>query len=657
MFYFRDLTRLFFRLNIAVLILASGSTEINAAPTVPPLDVTEALSTVAIGEYLEVLVDGSRTLKVDDVISTQNSDFEHVGGAHQIFGYGWSAVWGRFRIVNRSSETTTLVLENRFNFNSVNEVYQEISGDLKRLDMGGANNKNFSLSSLKSRFPSTNIKLPPGESVFYTRMVSESQVNVALFLYNPAEFFYKESFEALFLAMLGGMILIMGVYNLGLFMLNREKSFLYFGVLCLLSCGWFVWMEGLLKKIYLPFSVLDGQIWLEQVIYLAVAVELGLFLPAFLNLKKSLPKADVALKSAALFCILVMAYAFFDRAAAAELYVNFISIFTFVPFAVAIWGSIKGDRTFIYYLIASITYLVGTFIFLFATLGILEASFFMTSAIYIGMALRVGLLSFAVGDNMRRKEVEAQRTITHSYEQLAKVVYPHQLITIKAGGHLEDSMLVGQGEGAAIVFDIAASSQIEHENTKSFFQNVMLACAAEMTKNYDATKLSSDAYRVKEMGDGFICSVGFPFAVPGTDSKSEFAFRLALRFYERFSEAVKDFKYHKPIYCGIGIAYGGLQSYFPNSGAKQYDIFGKTLVRANRYESFRKKLLPLLGINGSVLIIQETVYWSMNENSRQCFKEFSLENKKYKMRNDAAATKVYYMMLEAAAHDEKKQVS
>lgn len=66
----------------------------------------------------------------------------------------------------------------------------------------------------------------------------------------------------------------------------------------------------------------------------------------------------------------------------------------------------------------------------------------------------------------------------------------------------------------------------------------------------------STAYRIKEMGDGFICSVDFPFKNPFAHTSEKTAFDLALSFIILFKSIVLEKGLHDKIFCAIGIAGG-----------------------------------------------------------------------------------------------------
>ena len=236
-----------------------------------------------------------------------------------------------------------------------------------------------------------------------------------------------------------------------------------------------------------------------------------------------------------------------------------------------------------------------------------------------------------------------QQKKLHSYEQLEKVFYPHQLDMIKNGQALESTMPTNPSEACVICFDIVGSSRIRHERSKEFMRRVLLRCNQAMMESYDARDMRANAYRIKEMGDGFLCSVGYPFA-SATGNPTRDAVDLAMVFYGIFLEEVEKLGYGNSLHCGIGIARGSIEGFYPESGTKEYDLYGRAIVLANRYEAMRKTILQD-SPPGSLLILQERVHGSLPLDMRARFQAYDLQKHSTKVRDDENATYLYYQAL------------
>ncbi len=269
-------------------------------------------------------------------------------------------------------------------------------------------------------------------------------------------------------------------------------------------------------------------------------------------------------------------------------------------------------------------------------------------SVYSGFAIETILFTLALVLDTRKKETLAQEQNEHALKQLAKVFYPHQINSIRQGKSLEDTMPTGDGEAAVLVFDVVGSSKIQHERVKQFFEGIFRRCNSLMNQHYNGDELIANAYRIKEMGDGFICSVGFPFQHIG-DSKAEAALALALNFHQAFLEEVALFNYHEPLACCIGIAMDHVSGYFPATGTKSYDLFGKGIILATRYESMRKSFDKVKALNGqtdeSMIIVQEKVYASLPADERAKFIGVDLAAEKLVVRDDPQARKIFVRLL------------
>jgi hypothetical protein len=246
-------------------------------------------------------------------------------------------------------------------------------------------------------------------------------------------------------------------------------------------------------------------------------------------------------------------------------------------------------------------------------------------------------------------------TRQHLYRQLSKLVYPHQLEMIKSGDELENTMPVEKGLAIINVFDVQRSSEIRHERTKSFYLDVFRAFSQICMHGYQHNPLKSRAFRLKETGDGFISSIGYPFLSDDSESLADHSIDTALIMFKAFNEEVKHFGYTRPIKGVMGLAYNSVQGTFQSSGIKSYDLFGEALIQAYRYEEIRKDPVVQQIMRGrahelglehyNLLIIQEVVYNSLKSEYKTMFSSIDLKAISMQIRQDISAEYVYYHVL------------
>lgn len=252
--------------------------------------------------------------------------------------------------------------------------------------------------------------------------------------------------------------------------------------------------------------------------------------------------------------------------------------------------------------------------------------------------------------NYFKLKIEQKKT-SHSFKQLEKVFYPHQLRMIEQGMELEKTMPCGPGKGCAIFFDIIASSKVEHERAQNLFRETFGRCSELMLDQYDADRMECNAFRINEMGDGFLCSIGYPFQAPGGRPNAVVALELAYRFIEIFEQNVRTLDYTSPIYCSIGIASGELESFYTTYRPIEYHMYGRAVILATRYEEVRKILAQSVEIKGSMIVLQSHVYRSLPTEIRSDFTELDLNAQGIKVRDDPSATRLFYRMFNAVQHN------
>ncbi len=238
-----------------------------------------------------------------------------------------------------------------------------------------------------------------------------------------------------------------------------------------------------------------------------------------------------------------------------------------------------------------------------------------------------------------------------AYKELAKIVPAHVVRHIEGGSTLESSMPTGWASACVISFDIIGSSKVKHPLFSQAVEELAIACYQIMQENYDEKTLVANAYRIKDTGDGFLCSVGFPYKAPGPRSAAELAIEVSQRFAEKFRIIMSELRYHEPLRCAIGISQGLVEGFFPVSGVKQYDLRGRPLVLATRYEALRNALVKANEVDfkqTSFLIVQEAVYQNLPRHLQLDFQDWDTSRPGHNIRDDDQAKVAYYQLIPCA---------
>lgn len=437
-----------------------------------------------------------------------------------------------------------------------------------------------------------------------------------------------------------GMIIMMGIYNLIRWSDSRYQSpTLWLGIFCLITGIRILSINDLLEQ-FLP-----GQ----SLFYLKFFIEY------------------ISMCAGALFCFYI--FALFPRCT--PRWIRYVTATVGISFTILTFASpVRQFSAFlIFYQISAVFCLFLTVYVLmratvqrqpgalYAVAGIIVFSATVIFDIYTinqgaGQGTTYSIASLLFFYLEARAETEQNRAVEralvveqtsnqHLLTEMKKLIYEHQAFQIRQGHKLETTMPCTRAFACILNFDIQHSSDLGLDLSHEFFREALQACHNLVMDSYDSESGQSKAYMIKEMGDGFLCSVGFPFA---TDQAiCERALDLAHRFIEAFQSTVEKFFGGKSVFCSIGMAYGEVTGYFPKVGLKQYDLHGDAIVMATRYEQFRKQLLAETSASGHVIILQEAVTAKLPIATQKAL--FRYEIRERRVRDDPKARFLYYQII------------
>ncbi len=255
----------------------------------------------------------------------------------------------------------------------------------------------------------------------------------------------------------------------------------------------------------------------------------------------------------------------------------------------------------------------------------------------------VFVLSAAILNSIRYAHVF--EVVSHLSHELTKMVPVHVIERIRAGQKLEACMPVGESEAVVLVFDIVGSSKLQSPNFRAALETCMGLLHERIHKGYDTQTLKACGYRLKDMGDGLICTVGFPYGAIAGESLEQQSVTLALDLVTIFHKAMASYSPQTPIFCGIGMVKGTVEGFFPSSGPKLYDLRGYSIVLATRYETMRNLVYKKVGKTGSVLFIHDNVYQSLARETQQKFVLWDVTKPDQMIRDDSSAKQAWYQII------------
>jgi class 3 adenylate cyclase len=597
-----------FRLMLAGQALASSPVTVTS-PDALPLELS----------LVDYIIDEEQKLTFDEVLKLEPSKWSLA--ADKAFEMPIASVWLHFTIESKIGMPT--LIEHRWNL--------PIDGATLYRRAGGGW---AAIKPMRSFAPLFAVELVRGRQEFYLHLQNcRTLLMKSRLLVSSAYAVQADQYSGRdFIALLFGVTIALVMQNLGWFLFYRRAYFIFYVTYSLSTLGILA-----IASFHLPNF--HQRLWVS--LLWANAASVFLFMATALSLKRFTPKIFFAMVG------LLVATTVFMGAEIAwgrlmPWYLPQIGLYI-ASIGAAIVRQRQGYKPATFFVAGWSMLTIGCLINAQAYTG--HVPLILRFALYAAFAAESVFFAFAVGFKARISEAKATAENTHAFKQMEKVFYPHQIHQIREGSELENTMPTGAGEACVLCFDIVGSSKINHEKTKEFFRAVFRRCNEAMDEIYDPQTLIASGYRIKEMGDGFICSVGYPFKSP-SGSLANDAYHLAQRFVSIFTEEVARFDYHEPLHCCIGLAMDSISGFYPAGGTKSYDLFGRSIVLANRYEAMRKVIIPE-GLKGNLLILQERVYFSLDKGLRSGFVQYMLREHGAVVRDDPAADRLYYMEINA----------
>jgi hypothetical protein len=546
--------------------------------------------------------------------------------------------WSVITVENRSAGVERVFLEHGLTITSRIELYQVIDGQLVYHRALGLDIP-FREWAVDYRLPIFDFRLNPGWNTLVIRQKSRDVFALDWRLYHP-ELFYSRIIPELLL--FGGFFAIcfaLSLYNLVIFFVTREKTHVFYFLYLSLYALAQLYVVGLSKQLILK----DLGPVLNQIGIITINLALiftTLFIYYFLDFHE---RKDWFRKLIRVFIGVItvaIAVTLFNNIPLAAIMTQGLTVSGSLVGVLSAIAAIRRRHPLAYYFVVAWSILiVGNAMQVLHLQGLVLDEPWIVSLNFIGASFEAIIISYALAHKMRLGRLQETQRRRHAFSQLAKMVYPHQMDQMKEGNILETTMPHAAGEAVVICLDIIASTSSQIENLSNFLRRFFDRCDQLMSRDYQGEPLSASGFRIKEMGDGFLCAVGFPFATPHGRTPHEVALQLAFGFLEAFDQEFSTTASAERTYCSLGLAKGPIQGFFTVSGIRSYELFGDSIVLATRYESLRKQWPAERA--GHMITVQSRLYECLEPHHQRFFHKHKLGPGMGAIRNDADADAFY----------------
>lgn len=386
-----------------------------------PVILEEGKGEYPLGLHLDILEDKSGKWTIEEVSSPEFTE-NWLPSQKDVpnFGYTESAYWVRFQLHHDGGQSKEWILDVGYPLLDKVAFYLSTpSGDWITKQSGDSFpfkhreilNKNFLFR----------LQMPlPKQQTIYLRFQTEGTMQIPLYLWSSlalAEHWYQNQYG---LGMYYGIIIVMLLYNLFLFVGVRDNTYLFY-VLYLLG---YILVQLTLNGLAFQYLWPEFPWWSNQSLPFFIGFLifwLIQFTRSFLLSQIYTPKLDKAMILLMAGSIFAMGLSLF-ASYSVSIKVAIMPTIACVVIAPIIGMSClkQGYTPARYFLLAFGMFLLGAFVFIFKSIGVLPSTLFTINAMQIGSAMEVILLSMGLADRInseRREKYIAQKEAAQAHQE------------------------------------------------------------------------------------------------------------------------------------------------------------------------------------------------------------------------------------------------
>ncbi|MDF2446531.1 MAG: hypothetical protein K0S46_1767 [Moraxellaceae bacterium] len=395
---------LFLRLAAMLWLLLAGSAHAAIA-------IGDGQVSAPAGQALQYLRDDTHRLSLADVRGLPASAWDR--NQADIFNQGYSSAtwWLRVEVRNDRADSDRQLLEIAYPVLDDLEVWVF---DGARLDSHFPLGERlpFATRPLRHRNFLIPLHLAPGATeTVLMRVRSTSAIQLPVTLWQADAHGAQDQSRLIWHGVYFGTLAVMAIYNLFVFLVLRDRTYLYY-VLCVLSMGTFL---GSLNGLAFQYLWPTATTWTNQAlnVLLSSVVLFGAFFATrLLRLREHLPLLHHGMLGLAVLAGLIITATLVTPEAnfiRTVIVVAFISCLVLLVAGVLRWR--QGDSTARLYTFAWSAWLFGGILLALNKFGLLPQNAFTENAVQFGSAIEVILLSFALAERInveRQLRFEAQ---------------------------------------------------------------------------------------------------------------------------------------------------------------------------------------------------------------------------------------------------------
>lgn len=367
-------------------------------------------SSLLLNNRLYIYTD-SNSLDIEDVVKLPDSMFQRAHLQVPNLGISDNTFWIKFYLKN-NTENRDLVLRFSNPILDLGVLYHQIDDSSY---ISQALGENFFFKERKYLYPDYIFDLnlePNKEKVYFLKVKSSKQILVPLSVGSITNVIYSSKSKDVIFGIYTGIIVVMFLYNFFIFFVTKDKSYLYYIA--------YIFTVGLVQLTFAGYSyeyIWPDNLWLSKhglLIFGSLSgITIMLFVYEFLQIKIYSKIIKLVIWFVTGLYVIALIAALFDQYGFSYRLIDLSGLLLSISLlSISIYIAKKGYRPAFFFLIAWIIFLVGLFVFIFRSLGILPYNNFTNYTMPAGSALEVILLSLALADRiniLKKEKADAQK--------------------------------------------------------------------------------------------------------------------------------------------------------------------------------------------------------------------------------------------------------
>ena len=402
---------------IAIIAICMFISPAKASPRV--LEINNEMQGIQLERFALFYEDRQANLSLSDIRALPDSAYTRLEHDKTNFGYRDSTLWFRLDVNNSCTVPLAWIIESDYPLLDYITVYCPENGYSRPVEAGDR----LSFSKMPRGFHHfiCQTSADPGRSTYYIRIHSMGSVIVLLKAWDNASFIHHFIYYNGFLWVFYGIMLALGIYNFFIFISSRDRIYLYLSGFILSIMLFDFIHNGLAKKYLWPEQPWWGNYSHPFMMFLGIIMLLK-FTQHFMNTRVNLPAAHKIIISLMVFCGVstLMIFALPYSVATILSVVTTLASLIAILFSVIIPMFVKNRKLALYYSFSCLFFLVGVFLALLRTLGLINESLIASNGYQVGIAAGNILLSTGLADKLntlRKDNLNAMASLKESEER------------------------------------------------------------------------------------------------------------------------------------------------------------------------------------------------------------------------------------------------